>query len=111
MVYEFERAAAEGLSCPSGLSGFDQMMFFGLSLIYSRLNGHLIDRAEAKVEKAQLERSIAGFKADCRMWEQSAGHWADIEAAVEVYKRDRTRKNADKVCRVLYPQDAAFMED
>lgn len=97
-VEELERMAANGLAAPDDLTGPELSLFIGLRGLYWQYRKHIIEKDQAKREKAQLikhyEQAMLGEK--CR--QKSIKLWHNIPT--DLMKSDCPK--CQEVGRIIY---------
>lgn len=102
MEYPFERAAMRGDPMPEGLTGAEQILFSGLSLLYARVHMKLMDRDAAKREKVKLVQFYESIRFDCDLWKRMTLLWKELEGPMTRYQQSRTLEQADRCMEILY---------
>ena len=105
LSFPWEREAMQGDPMPENLSLEDQKAYQALASLYGRYRLGLIERAAGSAEKGRI---LYKWDRERRMQEHSSKlvQWharlrKEIEGAQNIYRKDRTLENADRLSRVL----------
>lgn len=101
--FEFERKAIKNEPCPKKLDVVDTCAYMALKYLYSMYKNGLISRKYATKEK---ETIVFNWKKDKTKLEflnrESEALKSKISEASDLYKREQTIENADKLYSAFY---------
>lgn len=109
--FAFERAAMRGDPMPDGLTGAEQLLFQGLSLLYARLHMGAIDRDMARREKVKLVQQYENAAFDYALWARTAALWKTLEAPMAAFREKSSVENAKRCMELLYGVTIAWKEE
>lgn len=114
MTFPYEKEAMNGEPMPKGLSLADQMAYQALSGIYLRyhLNGITREQGAEEKRKLALSYNVAKTKRETELGfsKRFSEIIAKIESAANVYAKDRTLENADRLYKALYGMEPSKKE-
>ena len=106
MQLPYEKEAYRGECVPAGLDMLDTFAFLSLRHIYAQLRRGDITRSRAEADKGrlcyELDRAKRTVASERRMAQQSSAMFKNIEGAANVYGRERTVENADRLYEAIY---------
>lgn len=108
MVFDFERLAMKGETCPKGLDVADTCAYISLKHLYAMYKEKLISRQDAQKEKQTIVYNHAKDKSIIEFLSRDALEKSEeIKAASEKYKKNPTMENADRLYAAFYhlPED------
>lgn len=98
---EYEKIAMSGGEMPDNMDSSDQLMFLKLRLLYDSYKRGVLNREQAKREKAKI---LKEYELDCAMhklgirWVTMIG---ETEKARIEYRKKRTIESADKLLEII----------